>query len=149
MDMAITKVLTFLIIWYFFSLRKNAGIFHRYDAKSCLDLWCAYWSYFYLKNFLAVAPKVTEVPVFIATHTMHSFLGELTVNDIICDTPKHVYSKRVGFHKWIVCAMLKGQMFHHACMELQECVKYCSGSQVFIKRVMLCWNIQIQWLWFK
>lgn len=102
MDMAITKVLTFLIIWYFFSLGKNAGIFHRYDAKSCLDLWCAYWSYFYLKNFLAVAPRVTEVPVFIATHTMHSFLGQLTVNDIICDTPKHVYSKRVGFRKWIV-----------------------------------------------
>lgn len=45
--------------------------------------------------------------------------------------------------------MLKGKMFHRACMELQECVKYCLGTQVFIKRVILCCSIEIQWLWFK
>lgn len=85
-----------------FSFRKNAGIFHRYDIKSCLNFWCTCSSYFYLKNFLAVGHKVTEAHAFIATYTMHSFLGELTANDIICDSPKYVHSKRVSFHKWIV-----------------------------------------------
>lgn len=73
--------------------------FHRNDVNSCLNLWRACPSSFSFKNFLAVAPRVTESHAFIATHTMHSFLGELTVNDIICDSPKYVHSKKVGFRK--------------------------------------------------
>lgn len=83
----------------FFHLRKNAGSFHRHDVNSCLNLWCACCHYFYLKNILAVAPRLTEANAFITTHTKHSFLGELMVNDIVCDSPKYVHSQRVGFDK--------------------------------------------------
>lgn len=37
-------------------------------------------------------------------NTYYAFLSwrVKTVNDIICDSPKYVRCKRVGFHKWIV-----------------------------------------------